>query len=60
MRRIVSRKFVVEYVNQLYINQENYCCFCQNSSCKHCWATYLFDWELRIKKFNRDNSTVKR
>ena len=33
---------------------------CQNSSCKHCWATYLFERELLIKRFNRDNSTGKR
>lgn len=58
MGRIVSRSYVVDLVNQLYVNQQNICHFCQKSTCIFCCTTYSFEQQLRKKKSNTENSKI--
>ena len=49
MGRWVTRSYLVEMVNQAYLNQERNCYFCFTH----------YEEELRDKKFNNKNSHVK-
>ena len=58
MGRIITRSYIVDLINKLYVNQENNCYFCQKSSCYFCAASYYFEQQLREKKFNSDNANI--
>ena len=49
MGRRVSRSYIVELLNQLYLNQENDFYFCMKTACIFCQTTLCFEEELREK-----------
>ena len=49
MGRRVSRSYIVELLNQLYLNQENNFYFCMKTACIFCQTTLCFEEELREK-----------
>lgn len=60
MSRHVTRLYLIELVNQAYLNQENNFFFWFKSDCNICQATQCFEEELRKDEFNSDNLHIKK
>ena len=59
MGRTVPRSYIIDLLNQLYINQENNCYFCMKSCCIFCITAESLEKQLRDKKFGTENSKVE-
>ena len=59
MGRTVLRSYIINLLNQLYINQENNCYFCMNSCFIFCITAESLEKQLRNKKFGTENSKVE-
>ena len=58
-RGSVDRQYLIEFMNQCYVDQENNCGFCKKKSKYHfCKRTLLVEEELRLKKFNFERAHV--
>ena len=59
MGRHVEDSYLVDLLNQAYLNQEENCYFCMRFNCNFCQRTLYFEEELREKKFNSENPHVQ-
>ena len=60
MSRMVDREYLVYLLNQYYLDQENNCSFCfETSRCKFCTKAEVLEHQFCMKKFNGINANVK-
>ena len=60
MGRHVKRFYLIDLVNQSYIDQEKKCPFCSQFDCLFCQRTQTLEGELRAKVLNAKNENVKK
>ena len=59
MGQHVKSSYLIDLVNQSYIDQEKNCHFCSKSDCLFCQTTQNLEGGLREKEFNAKNANVK-
>ena len=60
MVRYVKRKYIIDLINQSYINQEENCNFCFKSNCLFCKRSTELEKQLRDRGFNTRYSKQKK
>ena len=60
MGQHVKRSYLIDLVNQSYIDQEKNCRFCSKSDFLFCQRSQNLEGELREKEFNVKNANVKK
>ena len=60
MVRYVKRKYIIDLINQSYINQEENCNFCFKSNCLFCKRSTELEKQLRDRAFNTRYSKQKK
>ena len=60
MVRYVKRKYIIDLINQSYINQEENCNFCFKSNCLFCKRSTELEKQLRHRGFNTRYSKPKK
>ena len=60
MGRHVKRFYLIDLVNQSYIDQEKKYPFCSQFDCLFCQRTQKLEGELRAKVLNAKNENVKK
>ena len=58
MARIVDRHYLINLLNQCYVEQEVNYYFCMERKCRFCKRSLIVEDELRIKKFNYERQSV--
>ena len=58
MARIVDRHYLVDFLNQCYVEQEGNCSFCIKGGFHICQRSLLVESELRLKLINFERAST--